>query len=519
MKKRSRACEQCHRLKIKCDTSTFVDGACERCSRNNIECVPTAPRLQRDRIAELESEVQGLQNALQTQTSLALTSRPAASVQALLSFLDARIPLERQQYLLHLFVQHAGFAWPVVRPCLEFDRIRIESPVLLFTILAYTVTQQTQKAASNVHDDLIQMAMHVLGDEVIGKGHRSIQLVQALLVAAFWNKITRVSQQGSCYQLVQLASDMAIDLGIAGPSLQPSPPAYFSRHADPTSLEARRTWLACYIALVTSSMSMRRTNTLLWNAYHEECILHLEGFGDKSDILLCQLVRIMRLLQEISDKMGLCEAAVFLDGNEDRTHAILQTLKERVEMWASQVPPGLASSSILKIWRHLAMVHMYEVVLHTTTNKTSFAAPFIPGRLAVTDFPKPLSVIPALQFALQDLVQNCYAVIDIAVEMDPAYVLDLPSFCFAPNILYTVFVLVTTWVAATDPTNTYGHYFPERIFRIEQYSSKLRDLTMRLRTLDPTMSSMTTRLFDAAGWLEEWYNDYTSILRQYESSV
>jgi hypothetical protein len=526
-KKRNRACEECHRLKIKCDVITSPGNACERCSRNNLDCVPTPPRLQRDRINELEAQVQELTSLLRARqnpgTPPSLT--PPASLPGdhdhanVLAFLDARIPLNKQQELLHLFAQQAGAAWPFIRLPIDLGHIRTKSPVLLLSVLVCTTTQGTQDIQLDVHDDLVRETMRILGEEVIGRGQRSLELVQALLVAGFWNKAIRGGQVGSCYQVIQLAADMAIDLGIAGLSLQPSPAAYFSRHDDPTSLEAHRTWLACFIALEMSSISIRRPNPIPWNDHHQECLWQLESKGDLSDMLLGQIVRIVHLIQETSEQLGLCQLATFVDGNHYSTHATIDDLKRKVDAWAAQVPPSLASSQTLNVWHHLAMINMYELVLHTPTNKSSFAAPFIPQRIPVNDFPKPSNIISPLKIALGELVRHCHEVMRIASEMDPALVLNLPSFCFAPTVVYSLYVLVTVLVASTDPKSTYSSYLTKDQFHIEECGLRMRSLTEHIKCLDPTMSCWTARLFDATGWLENWYNDYNAILQRYEASL
>lgn len=524
-RKRARACEECHRLKIKCDVSNSLGGVCERCSRNNLHCVPAAPRLQRDKIQELEAQIQELQIALRERSnSTSIPGRsPASSYEnyedALLSFLDHRIPPSKQEDLLRQYASHAGAVWPVVRLSMGLYDLRAKYPVLLLSVLVYTVTQQTQGTDSDVHDELVKEAMYIIGNEIIGRGQRSIELVQALLVAAFWSKTSRKGQQGSCYQLIQLATDMAIDLGIAGPGLIPSPVAYFDMHEDSASLEARRTWLACFVALSTSSISTRRSIAVPWNSYHDECLLDLETRGDSLDILLGQIVRIMCLIDEVSSSLCLCQSAIFVDGNDYNTHATIDHLKAKIDVWAAQIPPSLASSQMLKAWYHLAMIHLHEVVLHTPTNTASFTAPFLPHRIVANDYPKPVQVIPPLQTALKTLVQHCHAAIDTVSAMDPALVLSLPTFCFAPSVLYSLFVLVNMLVVSTDPANTYGRYLKRGKCRIEEYDAKLGHLTAQIKALDPTMSCYTTVLFNATSWLGQWYKDYTAILQRYEASV
>jgi hypothetical protein len=530
VRRRNRACEECHRLKIKCDLSTNPGVACERCSRNSVECVPAAPRLQRDRISELEAQVEQLQIALQDSSSGGSSSNgttpswsPGSVAESqpydILAFLDARIPISKQQELIRIYSHQAGTAWPVIRLPKELDHIRQKSPILLLSVLAFSVTHEAQGTSLDVHDELVRETMHVLGDEVIGRGKRSLEVVQALLVSAFWNKSTRKGQQGSAFQTIQLAADMAIDIAIGGYSLQPSPAAFFNRHEDPTSLEARRTWLTSFVSLSASSVQMRRSNAVPWYKYHEECLLTLENYGEPSDILLCQIVRINHIIDEISAHLCLCQVTTFVDGNDYDNHIAIEIMKSKVNAWAAQIPPSLASSKTLQVWHHVAMIYIYEIVLHTPTNKGSFAAPFIPGRIPIKDFPRPSNLIPQLESALQAIVQHCHAVIHTASEMDPALLLSLPSFCFTPTVLYALYVLVTTLVAATDPANTYGQVLPRNCFRIEYCGLILREMTIRMLTLDPTMSSYTTRFFDATSWLETWYNDYIAILERYEMNL
>lgn len=209
MRKRSRACEECHRLKIKCDVSTTPEQACDRCSRGGLECVPAAPRLQRDRIHELEAQVQELETALRNQTSSmsspsnSSTSRrsggttqgwlslsgvgppPPEDDGAVLAFLDARIPPPQQQELLVLVAHQTRAAWPFVRLPLELDALRAASPLLLLAALAYGPTQTAQGIDSVAHDELLWEAARVLGVQVLGRGRRSLDTVQALLVAVF----------------------------------------------------------------------------------------------------------------------------------------------------------------------------------------------------------------------------------------------------------------------------------------------------------------------------------------------
>lgn len=55
----------------------------------------------------------------------------------------------------------------------------------------------------------------------------------------------------------------------------------------------------------------------------------------------------------------------------------------------------------LKISRHVAMIRLYGVTLHTPINRSSFAAPFIPGHMPVKDFLTTDNMIPLLSSVLK----------------------------------------------------------------------------------------------------------------------
>ncbi|KAH7014255.1 uncharacterized protein B0I36DRAFT_278131 [Microdochium trichocladiopsis] len=549
MGKRTRACEECHRLKIKCDvgnpfalnddasTDSINDNgsskrACERCIRNNIQCVPTAPRLQRDRISELNAQVEQLKSELlllrgQNRNSSASSSNSARSAdfyhgRNVLSFLDARIPHALQQDLLRFFVLEVAPQWPIILlPTDDLDHARREYPILLLSILTYTVTRSGQSTSQEVHDDLIHEVMHVVGDDIMVRGQQSLELVQTLLVAGFWNKSARGESHASCFQLTQIATDMAIDLNIAGPCLRPTPSAYFRPQDNPTSTDARRTWLACFLCMAAASVSNRRPIAVPWNSYHHECLLHLESIGNPSDILLCQLVRVSVLTQEVSTALKTCDLTVFMDGNTYSTHAIMDDLRMRAGNCAAQVMNITPSPGMLKILWHVAMIYIHEPLFWTPTNMASFASPFIPGRIAVHDFAHPEHPIPPLEASLPAIIQHCHAVIDIAhSELSPMTIVHLPSFCTAPLITYSMYMLMCVLVSATgQPSGVYGRYITREMLAVDKYLLKLRDLVGRLKVVDPMMSCYTTRILDATGWLEQWYNDYAGILQRYESNM
>jgi hypothetical protein len=185
--------------------------------------------------------------------------------------LDAQIQPSKEQELLQVFTHEVAAAWPAIRPRVELEGIRSKFPILLLSIMAYAFPQEMQGIDIEVHNEHVRQTMNVIGSETVGKDKRSLELVQALLVAAFWNKMTRRGQQGSCYQLLQLAIEMAIDIIIHSGIFAASQSSCFLLPARGSNVSRGTAYLACLFpgtlsfgyadALTESSSSVEFTSS------------------------------------------------------------------------------------------------------------------------------------------------------------------------------------------------------------------------------------------------------------------
>ncbi|KAH7375931.1 hypothetical protein B0T11DRAFT_271242 [Plectosphaerella cucumerina] len=501
MNRRPRACEACQKLKIKCDPSP--SGPCSRCERAGFECVLAAPRLQRDRIAELEAQL----------NELRVTKETPPADESLTAFLDARISPGTQRRVLADFASRALVAWPVLSPAdiLDLDGLRTTAPHLLFAIMAFPGETGLQL---QTQEELVVRAMSEFGNEIIARGNRSLQMVKALLMAAFWFRQARHSPHGHCYQLVQLAVDMAIDIGIAGPQLARSPPAYFSATKDPTSLDARRTWVACYLATTAQALGTRRPPTLAWTPYLEECVRLLDG----GDGLLSQIARVTRICGDIAEQLDLCNLTVYRAVDDAASQMAM--LRGRVAAWYAQLPRDLTSHPQLAFWREIALVLIHEIVLHTPTNKVSFAAPYVPEKITMTDFATPVDVSPEVDRTLRRLVDACHSAVQRFADMGTSMMLAGASLTAAPAVLHAHFLLTQAHVAVTGQGNTLGGRIlgPSDV-ALAVSMGKLEDVSRALDLVDPYQASYTTIMLQSSRWMRTWLKDYDAIVTRYRESL
>ncbi|KAL2837574.1 hypothetical protein BJY01DRAFT_220832, partial [Aspergillus pseudoustus] len=93
-----------------CHPSSADSDTCQRCHQAGRQCVPAGKRRRpRDRIADLEAQIEVLSRALQRQQ---LTTPVDEGTNAL-AFLDAHAPLETQQLALDTYTQHLAPILPL----------------------------------------------------------------------------------------------------------------------------------------------------------------------------------------------------------------------------------------------------------------------------------------------------------------------------------------------------------------------------------------------------------------------
>ncbi|KAI6779339.1 cercosporin resistance [Emericellopsis cladophorae] len=530
MGKRFRACEACHALKIKCDPSLAEPGCCERCVRTSTTCVPAARRWQRDRIQELEAQVAQLQLALDETRAASVSagrctrdtsvgSSDHGSGDKMLAFLDALVDLSAQARALTVYAHHVHSAWPVISlgtgtSDSQILSMRDEFPITLVAILAFALTSHDVQVDAQTQQVLRQRVADVVGAAMTTQAC-SHDLIQASLVAAFW---VRPAFDTNCYRLIALAIDMGVDFGLGGDSMPSSPPAWFGRHRGPLSPGMARSWLGAYVGSKFASISTRRQDAHCWGPSHDSAFNLLEQQPEGNHLLL-EITRIAHLQATLANDLALCDANVYRDMNSEIVRASRSAVRERIEAIERNLPPWLAQDHQLRFLRLQSVILSNEPVLHTTSNKAFFGAPYIAARIGVHDFACPDEITPVVQDALLSLVRACHDAIDVVARVPTAELLNLTTLCFASSVTYNLALLVKVHVAVSAPGNSYGQIMTRQQLNVRQAMEKLKQVNAALVALDPRMDNWNTRIIGAAAWLETWLVDYESIVQRFEHTL
>ncbi|OBS17810.1 hypothetical protein FPOA_09540 [Fusarium poae] len=534
MTKRSRACEACQALKVKCEFPSD-SSTCERCTRFNITCVPAARKWQRDRIAELEDQVKSLQERLDGTSTQAMSTYAAStratsvfstegnwsttnSLPSDLGFLDARLDYDSQLKGLKACSTTAAQFWYLIPPVdtssapSRLDSMRNETPIKLMALFA--VAPPEANIDPQTQEELRTKTLEIIGKAAVGLKSPSVDFIQAALVMSLWIRPSLNMNHANPIQLAFIAHDLGVELGLGGSELQTSAPAWFFRIQGPPTLEMQKTWLASWMTSTMAALGLRRAHVFNWGRSHYEALHALEADG--SEPLFLEMLHTTRLHARIATGLELCNVHAFHNIDSDVATATKAQMYNDLDGLNNR---PLAHDVQLFFWQRLAAVYVNEPVLHTATNKILFGSPYVAERIGVNDFARPAQVTPNTARALIALMEACHFTIDAVLVMEPGLMLSLPSLCFGPAVSYTLSILVKLFVAVSAPGNTYSQVLTRERIHVREAMKKLISVKERLLHLDPSMGNWNTRIIGSVEWLSVWLDDYESIIEQYESNL
>lgn len=557
--KRGRACDPCHAIKIKCELgSSGGNPPCERCTRLNKDCILTPAKSQKDRVAELEAKVEALTKLLEAQglredpsrrdpsSRLLATARAEqdvgnAAVKRVAGIgkkrkieetaqpwlgtavfgssstlpLDFIVPIGLQAQILHKYATEMAPRFPAVPLGKEWtlEVMRSTRPALLLAIM---FAASPSSLPNDTQGKVAQLLMDQTSYRAMLANEKTLELLQVLQVAALWFWLPKNHQNVGPFYFIDLAHDVALSAGLAqSKTLMSFASALWgSKHE---TVEAWRGWLVCYMLSASLSIFQRRLNVHVWTVHHEECLGMLEYSPNalRSDRLLCQFVRAERICEQIASAQAFTDMTNKADISGSEWDSKLIRLQNLIQDWKTQIPDQLRVPTLI-LWQHLVELYLHEPVLHTVSNKQSFAAPFVAERLSGSDFPAPFP-IQKHATSLFALCEAAHGFIDVFCGLETTAILALPGLLFPTRALYAAYILVKMYIALTAPGNTYGSIFSLVILQLENYLLKIDQVAARIKSVNERAVSFL--VLSAVSRLKEWVKSYQTTLPGSESNL
>ncbi|KAL2065008.1 hypothetical protein VTL71DRAFT_4148 [Oculimacula yallundae] len=365
--------------------------------------------------------------------------------------------------------------------------IRKTKPILFLAILG--------AGAGSLYPDLqrtlTKEVMSVYAERVICNGDKTIELVQALIISCIWYWPPEHFEELKFYQLIHVASVMAIDIGmnkksksqkIKAAGLFRDNPWRRTPFPDAEGLESRRTWLACYFLCCNASMGLRRPNLIRWTPFMTECIEVLETSPDAlpTDKSFCQWIRSQHIAEDIGTQFSMDDPSATVSISDPKVQYALKGFEIELEKWVSQIPPEANSPGLL-VTEHVVNLYMHEVAMHVDHNVEEFKPPFTDALLRDREAPGGSEQMTLTGFhiaALSICLKSIDGIFGNFLEFDVDVIRCLPVASFV-RVAYAVVVLIKMYFAAATPGSHFGKVIDKDNMKVEQYLDGLVDLFRR----------------------------------------
>ncbi|KAF9879713.1 hypothetical protein CkaCkLH20_02524 [Colletotrichum karsti] len=376
-----------------------------------------------------------------------------------------------ERYNTHMMPHMPAVVFP---PGTTGDELRRSKPLLFLAIMSVASSE-----SPNVQRRLVKELMQIFAEKIIVTGEKSLEIVQALQVAVIWYWPPEHFEELKFYQLVHIGAVMALDIGLGRKSggRKMQIPYQWRNHPfkrapppDPTSLECRRAWLACYFLAANTSMALHRPNLVRWTGFMADCMQELQTNvkAAPTDRYFCHLVWTHRLAEEVGTQFAMDDPAVVPNITDSRTQYSLRMLERDLEKY-SQAVPEEEMGATLKMSFHVLSLYMHEIALHTQLD--DIRPPFDTATLKDGMLPN-LTLTTSHINALSACLSAIDGIFEAFLSMEVPRIRCLPVFNFV-RVAYAVVVLIKMYFSATAPGSELGKVIDKDNMKVEYYLDAL----------------------------------------------
>ncbi|KAE8140853.1 hypothetical protein BDV38DRAFT_279827 [Aspergillus pseudotamarii] len=378
--------------------------------------------------------------------------------------------------------------------------VRETKPLLFLSIISIASAGYCSAAQQR---DLTVKAKFYLANRAIVRGEKSLELVQALQVAAFWYRAPDDYKQMNLSQLASIATTMAIDLGLD--TLEASKPAGTAEELW-DRVEAQRAWLGCLLLSASLSLILRRPNSLAWSPQYDDYVADLRRAKvSPTDELLCTIVTTESICHAIHKELFLSDPVSSVCLSDSKISIEVQKHKSQIE----SLPLNQISSldkSLVEFGSFASLLYLHEPILHVNDNIVEFKAPFSVKSLETCNFIDTHDFDPSFLFMLRTIIRAAQGLLDCFLRLSTSDMMALPPHIYGGRVIYAMILLLKVQRAITLSGRAISECVTSDELRIEMYLEHLVRVSKRLIAEDDR--SALSRAFLFMPQLMQWWHSY-----------
>ncbi|KAJ5121049.1 uncharacterized protein N7515_009010 [Penicillium bovifimosum] len=358
----------------------------------------------------------------------------------------------------------------VFPPGTTMGEVRRNKPYLFLAIVAAAVGAFN----SDAQPILVNETYRQIAEQAVIKGHKSLELVQTILVCSIWYLPPDNFEELKYYSLTHMAVIMAMDLGLNRRvsedrrtlnmlreliSKKPLDPAF-----DPDGPEARRTWVGCYYLSVQTVAALRRIHLVTWQPYMDESLEILEIHADAlpSDRTLKWWAKLARIMEDAGRQLYTDVAGSVATFAESKMWYSIKALEGKLAQWKEEVPRDVYTEPLIQT-EHVLNLFVHESAMSVDYNTVNHSSP--------QDSLHSSSIV-AIMDALNTTIRSIHQSIDIICTVDIDRLISLPTTSIA-RTSYPVISLIKIYSLFMSPDSQIGHILDVQSLQLDHYLDKV----------------------------------------------
>ncbi|KFY93988.1 hypothetical protein V498_04133 [Pseudogymnoascus sp. VKM F-4517 (FW-2822)] len=270
--------------------------------------------------------------------------------------------------LLEFKAMNQNFPYIAIHPNLSTGMLRHDSPMLFIALCTAAAWKDR-----GLQIKLERAYLEELAGRMVVEGEQTLDMLQGLLVHLSWCHL----HLKSSYRLTSLAISLVTTLGINRrpmpadrqnlsvmfpfPKGAPAP----SNSAKTWSPDARRAYIGAYVICSSYSHALRKTSTLKYSPYLEECAQSLSsGSRLPSDVLLIHQVRLAHHVESISDTFDYDFSRSLPPVPDSQLSFHVRSFSAALTGIESLIPSRLTTNTLLATSLLVVSAYTHEIGLH-----------------------------------------------------------------------------------------------------------------------------------------------------------
>ncbi|KAJ5935801.1 Transcription factor [Penicillium verhagenii] len=383
------------------------------------------------------------------------------------------IDIATAQASFNHYVSDMGNDMPfvVMAPGTTMGQVRREKPTLFLAILGVSVGI----VKKDLQMPLINESYRLIAEKVVVKGHKSLELVQALLVVSIWYMTPDNLEELKFYQLIHMAIVVGMEVGLNRRSngdmkivrireivIKRKTPA----NAELDTPEARRAWVGCYFLGIQAAIALRRIQIVRWQPYMDESLQILENHPDAlpSDRQAVWWGKLGWIMEQAGLQLTTDDTQSIVSFTDSKVRYTIKAFSNQLAQFRRDIPEELWSPTLAHTY-HALDLFIHESVMGVDCRDSIFPEPEDEG---LDDDACMAPIIEALTSCLNSIHRSFDTILSIDVER----VRYLPTLALA-RTAYPVVSLIKIYSLVTAPDSHIGRLMDARSLKVEYYLNRV----------------------------------------------